>query len=350
MGVRTRSLKSAEFRREREASWTTLEERVLRIERFGVQSLPPGELVELPALHRAAVSSLSVARAISLDRALLEYLESLTARSYFCVYGTRRHLRGTLREFFLERFPGAVWSSRWHLALATLFLLLGVAAGFGLTLGDEDRYYSFVSPDTASGRDPTASTEELRDVLYDDDQTAGDTLTLFASFLFTHNAQVGIFCFALGFAAGLPVFVLLFYNGLILGAMAALHHTRGLSVDFWGWVMPHGVTELLAVVLCGAAGLVQAEALVFPGRHTRLGNLAIAGRRAGQIVLGCVVMLFAAALIEGYFRQLVDDIAVRYGLVVLTAVAWAMYFGVLGRRAALRRSAALHGRGEGGAR
>ena len=28
--------------------------------------------------------------------------------------------------------------------------------------------------------------------------------------------------------------------------VSALHHVRGLSVDFWGWVLPHGVPELLA--------------------------------------------------------------------------------------------------------
>ena len=40
---------------------------------------------------------------------------------------------------------------------------------------------------------------------------------------------MGILSFALGFLVGLPSFLLLFYNGLILGAFTALFHSRGLG-------------------------------------------------------------------------------------------------------------------------
>ena len=100
----------------------------------------------------------------------------------------------------------------------------------------------------ASGRDPTAATEELRKGLFDTSDTPLEGLTAFATFLFSNNSRVGIFAFVLGFLAGLPVFLLLFYNGLVLGAMAALFHSRGLGAAWWSWVLPHGVTELLAIV------------------------------------------------------------------------------------------------------
>lgn len=326
-------MKSVEFRREREKSWRALDALVVQIETRGIASLSEAQLTRLPALHRAVVSSLSVARSISLDRNLIEYLEALTARSYFCVYGTRRHLRDALADFLLVRFPGLVRRFRWHLLVAAAFLGLGMAAGFALVRADEDLYYSLVSEDLAQGRNPSASTDYLRGVLYGGDEHGGEELTLFASQLFTHNAQIGILAFALGFAAGLPVFYLLFTNGLMLGAMAALYHGRGLSLDFWGWILPHGVTELLAIALCGAAGLVLAGALLFPGREERLVHLAREGRRAGQLILGSVVLFFLAGLIEGFFRQMVQDLGVRYLVVALTAAAWVAYFSLVGRRA-----------------
>jgi hypothetical protein len=46
-----------------------------------------------------------------------------------------------------------------------------------------------------------------------------------------------------------------------------------------------------------------------------------------------VVLLAFAALIEGFFRQLVHSTAVRYGVAVATAVGWTAYFACLGRRA-----------------
>ena len=325
------ALKSYEFRAEREATWVELEALLDLIQKRGIKSLAAPQLARLPHLYRATLSSLSVARSISLDRNVVEYLESLSARAYFAVYGTKRHLREALADFFLWQWPAAVRRYKWHIAVATLFLLLGTAAGFLITIGNPERFYAFVAEDYAQGRGPEAPTSELEGGLYED-LDFGQALATFATSLFTHNAKIGIVAFALGFAVGMPVFFLMFINGLILGAFAALYHGRGLSVDLWGWLLPHGVTELSAVVLCGGAGLILAQAIVFPGRSTRLRNLADRGREAGIVVLGAVLMFFIAGLIEGFFRQMVQDVSVRYGLATLTALCWLGYFGFVGRR------------------
>lgn len=327
------ALSSTRFRKEREGAWRELERLVERAEKAGVRSLPAEKLVRLPLLYRAALSSLSVARAISLDRNVLDYLESLCARAYFCVYGATQPLRRAAGGFFRARFPATVRRFRWHMAMAALFLVLGTVVAYVLTSRDADWYYVFVDEDLANGRDPAATTEDLRKDLYDPHHTK-ESLGVFASFLFTHNARVGMMAFALGFVAGVPVYLLLFVNGMILGAFAALYASRGLGAEFWAWLLPHGITELSAVVLCGGAGLVLAQALVFPGRHTRLRNLALKGREAGVVVLGAVAMLFVAGMIEGFFRQLVHDMAVRYLVALGSVVLWALYFARAGRREA----------------
>lgn len=328
-------LKSYEFRRERERSWRKLEGLVDKAERRGVGSLSGEELMGLPQLYRGALSSLNVARSISLDKNMREYLEALAERAYFVVYGVRRHLREVLADFLVRAFPAAVRALRWHVLLAALTLFAGTYAGYQITKADPDRFHAFVGPGMAQGRGPDASTEYLREALYSTDHDQ-DGLGYFASLLFTHNAQVGMLCLAVGFVAGIPVFLLLLTNGLVLGALWAVYASRGLAVDFWAWVSPHGVTELLAVVLCSAAGLSLAQALVFPGRLSRLGNLARAGRRAGVILLGTVLMFLVAGLVEGIFRQVVHDVAVRYTVATATAVFWIAYFGFAGRRGAQR--------------
>jgi uncharacterized membrane protein SpoIIM required for sporulation len=154
-----------------------------------------------------------------------------------------------------------------------------------------------------------------------------DALTLFASFLFSNNAKVALLCAAVGFLAGVPVLVILFTNGLTLGAMMAIHYDKGLLVEFTAWVLPHGVTELFSVCLAGAAGLTIGASLVFPGRFKRLDNLALRGRDAGAVVIGCVALLFIAALLEGFFRQLVHGTGARFAVASATAVVWLVYFG-----------------------
>lgn len=326
-------LKSAQFRREREATWRKLDRLLVRIEDGGMDSLSEADLEELPRLHRATVSALSVARAVSLDRSLLEYLEALTARSFFCVYSPRRRFWPELVKFFRVTFPAAVRGNLLHLALAWIFLGAGMLTAYSLVMHDESLYESFISAAMAQGRDFSASDEELRSILYSGgEQDADDsTLTVFAAFLFQHNAQIGLLAFALGFALGVPVFYLLFTNGLILGAMVALYDSRGMGAEFWSWILPHGITEIGAIALCGAAGLSQAEAILFPGRHTRLANLARVGRRAGVIAVGSVALFAIAALLEGYFRQWVDSLLVRYVTAAITLVGWVAYFGWCGR-------------------
>lgn len=323
-------LRSAEFRREREDSWKELESLVDRAEKRGLRNLAPDDLEKLPTLYRGAVSALSVARAISLDRNVLDYLTSLASRAYVAVYATKRPPLEAILEFFTGRLPSAFRRFAGFVGASVALMALGVVCGYLLTAADMERYYSFVPESMSQGRDPGASTEELREVLYDS-KTATEKLTGFASFLFTHNAKVGILCFALGFAAGVPVVFLLFYNGLLLGAMTALYSSRGLGLEFWAWVLPHGVTELLAVCLCGAAGLAIGSSLVFPGSYSRLENLGRKGRQAALLVLGAVVMLFLAALIEGFFRQLVHDEAARWSVAAATLVAWTLYFARVGR-------------------
>jgi uncharacterized membrane protein SpoIIM required for sporulation len=324
------ALKSAAFRAEREGSWRELERLVRKAERRGVRALAGAELSRLPLLYRATVSSLSVARAISLDQNVLGYLESLCARSYLLVYGTRRELREVVDEFFGRRFPAVLRKRRWYVALALSLLVAGIATGFALVTRDSERFYSFVPPAMAQGRGPTASTEALRDVLYTKDGV-GHMLRTFAMFLFTNNAQVSLLAFALGFAGGAPSALLIYSNGLTMGVLAALYHGRGLSLELWAWLLPHGVTELLAVALCGAAGLLIGRALVFPGQRERLSALAEDGREAAVLVLGAVAMLFIAALVEGIFRQLVHSLVTRYSVAAAFALFWALYFSLAGR-------------------
>ena len=325
-------LKSAEFRSERESSWLQLESLLDRAESRGVRNLSHADLSRLPALYRGAIGSLSVARAISLDRNMLVYLTHLASRAHVIVYSSKRRPLDAILEFVTTLLPRAVRCYRVPLAAAAACLVAGTVCGYLMVMADIERYYSFVPEAMAGDRTPASSTEQLRNVLYG--EASLGSLHQFSTFLFSHNSKIGILCFTLGFAAGIPVIFLLFYNGLSLGAMAALYQTRGLGAEFWAWVLPHGVTEMLAVCLCGMAGLVFGMAIVFPGEHSRLDNLALRGGRAALAVLGAVAMLFIAALVESFFRQLVHDLTVRWLVTAFFAAIWIFYYGWMGRRRA----------------
>ncbi|MBC7987200.1 MAG: stage II sporulation protein M, partial [Sphingomonadaceae bacterium] len=259
---------SRAFRDEREADWLRLEQLVSRAEGGSVRSLSDDELLALPVLYRAALSSLSVARETSLDAELIGYLEQLCTRAYFFVYGVHTTFGARMSSFFRRDWPAAV-QGLWRETLISLALMLaGALAAFMLVSSDPGWYSAIIPEGLAAGRDPSATTEFLREGLYESQGT--DALSVFAASLFTHNAQVSIFAFALGFAFGVPSSLLIAYNGTMIGAFFALYADHGLTYELGGWLMIHGSTELFAIVLAGAAGLHIGTRVAFPGAQGRL--------------------------------------------------------------------------------
>ena len=122
-------LKSFRFRAERESDWLRLESLLRKAEGRSAAALSDQELLAVPVLYRASLSSLSVARATSLDRALIDYLESLCTRAYFFVYGTRSSALERIGAFFSHDWPAAAKAAwRETLVCAALTVLGAVAA------------------------------------------------------------------------------------------------------------------------------------------------------------------------------------------------------------------------------
>jgi uncharacterized membrane protein SpoIIM required for sporulation len=321
-------LKSQRFRAERQEDWRRLGVLIDRVEARGVGSLSDEDLLALPVLYRAALSSLSVARSTSLDQDLVAYLESLSARAYFFLYGTRAKLLERIIRFFTYSWPKAA-QALWKETLVGVGLtLVGVIAAYVLISQDVDWYYAVFPADLAAGRDPTASTAALRATLYGDGgpNAGADGLSLFATYLFTHNSQVALFAFALGFAFCVPTALLLIYNGLMLGGMLSLFIQRGLGYELGGWLSIHGVTEIFAVTLAGAAGFHIGWALAFPGERPRMEAAAEAGKRAATLMAGVVIMLVVAGGLEGIGRQTIQVDWMRYAIGWGIGAIWLVYF------------------------
>ncbi|WP_310497644.1 stage II sporulation protein M [Sandarakinorhabdus sp.] len=313
------------FRAEREADWQRLESLVTRAEKGALRKLPPQDVLQLPLLYRAALSSLAVARETSLDKALTDYLESLCARAFFVVHGRRQPLGAWTRQFFGSDLPAAMRAIAGETLVATLVLVLGIIAGYALVAGDITWYSALVPDAMAGGRDASASAASLKKTLYSTG-SQNNGLEVFAAFLFSNNSAVAIFTFALGFAFGVPTILLLLYNGAMAGALIALFVRAGLGFELGGWLLIHGTTELFAIVLAGGAGLSLGRAMVFPGRMARLAALSRAGRTAGTAMMGVVLMLMVAALLEGFGRQLIVIDSVRYGVAAIMFGLWCLYF------------------------
>jgi len=322
-------LRSDRFRTEREADWRRLEAIVTAIEKGRFKRIADEDLLALPQLYRTVASSLSLARAISLDAATLRYLEGLVQRAWFVVYGPRSSLGAWLRAFLSGGWSRAVRGLGVDLLIALSVMVAGAIVGWLLVAHDPDWYGALVPGQYADTRVPGATREVLRAGLFG--QSQQDGLGAFAAYLFSNNAGVSILSFALGFAFGVPTLMLLVQNTAILGAMLWLYHGAGLTLDFAAWLSIHGTTELFAILLSGAAGLHIGRSMAFPRDRSVLAAAAEAGRRAAQVMAGVVLMLVVAALLEGFGRQLIDNTAGRLSVGGFMLALWLAYFFAFAR-------------------
>ncbi len=331
MSVAQSLIRSARFRAEREPDWRRLEQIVTKTERRGLRSLSLDEAQALATLYRQAMASLSVAREISLDRALLAYLEALCARAYLAVYAPQRRLRGLFSHLLVYGIPGAARRLFPLILVGYLILTLGGVAGYLLFQDDPTWYNTLVptSPDDPRGLNSSAA--ELRSVIYDGADSEGGELSAFAAFLFSHNTRIALLVFCLGIAVCVPSSLLTFYNGMAIGAFVALHESKGLLLDITAWLSIHGVTELSAIAIACGGGLHLGQAVLFPGELRRRDALRRNARDAVKLALLAALMLIAAALLEGFGRQLVQDIPARLTIGLSVGAFWIAWLTLCGR-------------------
>ncbi|MGI5861329.1 MAG: stage II sporulation protein M [Myxococcales bacterium] len=280
--------------------WTRLSKLLDQIEGQGLKSLELEEAREFGRLYRAASSDLLWARAHAASAELVEYLNDLVARGYAQTYPGQRPRLHDVLSFYGAGFPRLV-RSQWKAVFAAFALFWGGAflgwAGMHL----DERAGVFLVPDDHQSLDPD---ERISREARTDQGMGLQTQTAFSSFLFTHNIQVAFLAFALGLTLGIGTVVVLFVNGLFLGALAQVYEVKGHAIWFWAWILPHGVPEITAICLAGAGGLVIGRAMVAPGERSRGDALRADGKLAVRMVLGTLPIFVAAGLIEGTISQI----------------------------------------------
>lgn len=306
--------------------WDQLENLIQRY-RKSKRSLSPEELRRLDVLYRQTTIHLSQVATRSSDKRLEDYLNSLVSAAHGLIYLPPRRsmwlgLVGFLREGF-ARSIARNW--RFH-AISAGLLTLGALLAYFVSMEDPQAAYALMPKQDV--RQPGSSKEQLLQVLRSGRDQGGGGKFFFASFLFSHNLKVGILALGLGVLAAIPTVLLMVFNGMLLGSFAAIHHQAGITTEFWAWILPHGVTELGAIALCGGCGLMLGKAVVSPGIVSRTESLRRAGIEAGIVCLGVALMLVAAAIIESYLRQSHLSSGARLAFAAATALFWAVYLYV----------------------
>lgn len=317
-----------QFLNRRQSGWRRLEELLKRAENEDLKALTPGEVREFGILYRRASSDLVTARSKTANAEVLDYLNDLVARSYAQVYRSRRfHARDVLTFLWID-FPRLFRHCWKYVVVATALCALSVIFGWVMNRTDPSGAYYMLPPGMV--REMPVLREHWKTTT---GHAIGPTeMSVMSSFIMTHNIGIGFACFAGGLLLGIPTLWAMIENGMMLGILGEAMTKPGTAVTFWSLILPHGIIELSAICIMGAAGFLLASALLAPGRRTLRDALIERGRLAVLLALGGGCMLVVAGLIEGFITPPVFIPPwVKLCFALLTLAAEIAYFTLCGR-------------------
>lgn len=304
------------------ARWTAFEGLAARAARDGLDSLAAAELPDFAARYREVAADLARARTYGADVATRGRLERLAAAGHNQLYTDDRRTLGRIATVIFRECPAAVWRSRGAVALALVTLFAPAFASY-IVIRERPALAEEVLPDGMLERASAGHARQAAGHGYF--EAAESIQPLLASSIISNNVRVSFNCFASGIFLGVGSLVLLAYNGLELGATAGHFANQGLLGYLLTFIIGHGVLELFAIAVSGAAGLLLGTAILAPGDLSRSEALVVRGRVAVRMVGAVVVLLIVAGTIEGMASASDATFAYRAGLSSASAVFLLLY-------------------------
>ncbi|MBN1522133.1 MAG: stage II sporulation protein M [Candidatus Aureabacteria bacterium] len=291
------------FIQNRKSTWFELEKLLDKIEDKGLKSLSHKEARQFISLYRSISSDLNKAQTYTANAQLNSYLHSLVARAYVHVYHEENPpILQNVKKFFMSDYP---WILRkyWIPMLVSLMIFSsGMLFGALAFVFDTDAH-SVLIPGEHLVMTPSERVQRIEKNNGIESLDSFPSAT-FSSFIFANNVRVSLLVFASGISLGIITVLLLFYNGIILGAMAMYYHMYSEGVFFYAWILPHGVVELTAIVIAGGSGFLLAKPFFFSSNVTLKEQYSLLIKDLVKIVLGTSALLLFAGIVEGTISQI----------------------------------------------
>ncbi len=299
--------------------WKQLEQLITTISKHR-NAITGDRITQYHRLYQKAAQNLSYSQTYFPNDEVTQYLNGLVAKAHNLLYKDQVSSLKQIRHFFSEKFIKLLLEQWKFVMIAMILFLIGALGSFLSVMTDPLHIYTILPAEIAKGVNP----EQLGK-----GHEAVDS-SLMSATIMTNNIKVAIFAFAGGITFGLVTVYLMVYNGIIIGALAALFWHHGKSYDFWAYIVPHGMIELTAIFIAGGAGLLMGYKLFVPGQYTRRYQLKQQAMRSVQLLLGTIPLFVIAGIIEGFITPADISLETKYIVAFLTVIGLILYI-VIGK-------------------
>ena len=322
------------FVAEERSHWERLETMLGELERDAAHRFDLRQVLEFHELYQRCSADLAKLATFSGEIELRRYLEGIVARAYGEIHsGGARDRKLNVWRWFTRTFPSTFRRRVAPFWVALAVTVAGCIFGAAALKFDPDAKESIMpfqglmeSPTDRVKKEESAKSDRLQ-----------GQKSPFAAMLMTHNTQVTFFTMALGVTWGIGTVIILFYNGVILGAVGFDYVHAGQAPFLFGWLLPHGVIEIPAILVGGQAGLLLASALIgWRSRETRRMRLRRVLPDLMTLVFGAAIMLVWAGIVEAFLSQYHEPVipyAVKIAFGIAELAALTLFFTRAGREA-----------------
>jgi uncharacterized membrane protein SpoIIM required for sporulation len=281
--------------------WTELEKMLRHLESEPNARMNLEEIQRFHELYERAAAGLAKLTTFSSEPETRRYLESLIARAYGEIHETREKRRRIAPlKWFSQTLPRTFRRHIRAFYVSVAITLAGCAFGTFATAFDPDSRQVTMP----FGHDQLRPSQRVQEEESRTQDRLSGQKSSFSAFLMTHNIKVSILTLALGTTWGIGTTLLLFYNGIALGAISADYVWDGQTRFLLGWLMPHGAVEIPAILIAGQAGLILALALIGWGKRVPLAaRLREVSPDVVTLSFGLALLLVWAGIVEAFLSQ-----------------------------------------------
>lgn len=309
-------MKEDKFIKENMNTWKYLEETAAKLKFSGFKKLRKDELNNFISAYNITCGHLSYSRTYFGNTKTTEYLNKLVSMAHGYIYATNTSNFKKMVKFFFVDFPLLIKNNLGYFIASTSLFLAGMVIAFAYIMISSDNAPAFVPQGLIDGINNFAGSGREWD----------NAIT--SSTILTNNIKVGIIAFVFGITLGIGTCYVLVFNGFMLGGAAALAYQKHISVEFWSMILPHGVLELFAIFICGAAGLMIAKSIINPGIYSRKDTIIRYGKKA-IYSLCCTIPIFTVAgIIEGYITPSALPEVIKLIFAMFTLILLMIYIAI----------------------
>lgn len=299
-------------------------EKWLELEKLGASKKKDPE--KLSELFIEATNDLSFSKSYYPSRSIRVYLNNLALKVHSNVYRTRQSTWKRVKKLWLEQIPRAYFEARRTVLFSFLIFFFSIFIGVFSSMQDpgfvglmfSEQYIEMTMDNIKEGKPFGVYASESH-------------MNLF-TYVTLNNIRVSFVVFVLGLFFMVGTVGALIHNGAMLGAFHYMFYENGLLGESLITVWMHGMPEISAIVLAGAAGMELGKGLIFPGTYTRKESFLLGAKKGVLMILGVVPVFLFAGFVEGFATRYTDiPDPIRIVFILVCAAFILTYFIIMPR-------------------